>query len=111
MKTKLITIGANRGKPRIWLEGQWLHELGFVRGAHFTAAIDGGALKLRLASADKPGARTVSGKDKGDRPNPIIDLSGDWLTPMVTPDRKLAVAMSKGRLVITRPTATAQVNV
>lgn len=106
MKTKTITLGANRGKPRIWLEGAWLHDLGFVRGAHFTAAIDGGTLILRLAKADASGARTVSGKDKGDRPNPIIDLAGDWLQPMATADRKLTIAMSKGRLVITKADAT-----
>jgi DNA (cytosine-5)-methyltransferase 1 len=105
MQTKLITIGTNRGKPRIWIEGEWLHNLGFVRGAHFTATLDGRVLTLKLAKADAEKVRTVSGKDKAGKPHPIIDLAGEWLQPLVTADRKVTLAMAKGKIVITRPDA------
>ena len=62
-------IGANRGRPRIWLEGKRLTAVGIGRGDRFrTHKVDGG---VNIA-IDPDGRRKVSGK--GDRP--IIDIVG-----------------------------------
>lgn len=106
---KIIALGTNKGKPRIWIEGSWLHDLGFSRGRSFTATLSGQTLTLALCAERTPGRRTVSGKDKGNKPHPIIDLTGEWLTPMITADRRLALSGSRGRIVIT-PALADQVN-
>lgn len=101
-KTRTINLGANKGKPRIWLEGIWLHDLGFTRGAKFSAKVttdeNGSRLILR---PDADGERTVSGKDKAGKPNPIIDLTGDWLAPFITKARKLTIKQRAGPITIT----------
>ena len=62
-------IGANRGRPRIWLEGKRLTAAGIGRGDRFrTHKVDDG---VNIA-IDPDGRRKVSGK--GDRP--IIDIVG-----------------------------------
>lgn len=64
-----LTVGENRGAPRIWLEGKRLLEAGFTRGAKVRATTHDDAVVLTL---DEAGDRTVSGK--GERP--IIDVLG-----------------------------------
>ena len=62
-------IGANLGRPRIWLEGKRLTAAGIGRGDRFrTHKVDDG---VNIA-IDPDGRRKVSGK--GDRP--IIDIVG-----------------------------------
>lgn len=100
-KTRTINLGENKGKPRIWLEGIWLHDLGFTRGAKFSARVttdDGPKLIIR---PDVDGTRTVSGKDKAGKPNPIIDLTGEWLAPFITAGRKLTIRQRVGLITIT----------
>lgn len=107
---KTIHIGENRGKPRIWLEGIWLHDLGFTRGSTFACVLSPGpasesgrdTLTIFLHTGTVYPKRTVSGKDRGDKPNPIIDLSGEWLRPLVSADRVLTVTARRGRIVITK---------
>jgi len=68
------TIRANRGRPRIWLEGKRLVEAGYERGVRFDVVPlplrDGGMVLAQ--NEDGTGKRKVSGK--GDRP--IIDIVG-----------------------------------
>lgn len=98
--TREMRMGLNRGKPRVWLEGQWLHELGFVRGSAFWVSLLDGALTLTTGRADGfAKLRTVSGKDTANgRPHPIIDLSGDWLGPLGS--GALTLTGSQGLIVI-----------
>ena len=68
------TIRANRGRPRIWLEGKRLASAGFERGVRFDLIqlpLRDGGLLLAL-NEDGGGKRKVSGK--GDRP--IVDIVG-----------------------------------
>ena len=68
------TIRANRGRPRIWLEGKRLAAAGFERGVRFDLTLGTkryGGLLLYL-NEDGSGKRKVSGK--GDRP--IVDIVG-----------------------------------
>lgn len=68
------TVRANRGRPRIWLEGKRLAAAGFERGVRFDVTLGTkryGGLLLEL-NEDGSGKRKVSGK--GDRP--IVDIVG-----------------------------------
>ena len=68
------TIRANRGRPRIWLEGKRLVEAGYERGVRYNVIQlplrDGGMLLVQ--NEEGTGKRKVSGK--GDRP--IVDIVG-----------------------------------
>lgn len=65
-------IGTNRGKPRVWLQGNVLAVAGFTRGDHFSISIKAGQL---LISKQVDGKRKVSGKEQV----PIIDLASEEL--------------------------------
>ena len=74
------TIHANRGRPRVWIEGKRLTSAGFHRGQLFNVEVKPSnrvMLRFRLAFAQEQtaGMRKVSGK--GDRP--IIDIVGTLL--------------------------------
>ena len=66
-------IRANRGRPRVWIEGKRLVLAGFQRGCLFNVVVGDRGLTLNIA---KDGSRKVSGK--GERP--LIDLVGALLT-------------------------------
>ena len=74
------TVRANKGKPRIWIEGKRLIAAGFLRGERFTLTTHDTGIVLKL---DAEGSRKVCGK--GERP--LIDLSGGGCSPMVTGDQ------------------------
>jgi hypothetical protein len=65
-------IGLNRGKRRLWLEGEVLSSNSFYRGDKFTAVIEKDELQIY---ADPDGNRTIAGT--ADRP--IIDINSDKL--------------------------------
>ena len=66
-------IRANRGRPRVWIEGKRLVSAGFQRGCLFNVVVGDRGLTLTIAVE---GSRKVSGK--GERP--LIDLVGALLT-------------------------------
>jgi len=74
------TVRANKGKPRIWIEGKRLIAARFLRGERFTLTSNDAGIVLRL---DPEGSRKVCGK--GERP--LIDISGGGCAPMVTGDQ------------------------
>jgi DNA (cytosine-5)-methyltransferase 1 len=73
------TVRANRGKPRIWIEGKRLEHAGLSVGDQFDTLRAVGQLVINKRAN---GARKVSGK--GERP--IIDLSGASCAPFSTGD-------------------------
>lgn len=86
-------VRANRGKPRIWLEGKRLDHAGFTVGARYNLDVVGGLIRMRLA---EDGARKVSGK--GERP--IVDLSGRSCEPYTTGDPVLVEYHPSGLVLI-----------
>ncbi|WP_286714977.1 DNA cytosine methyltransferase [Marinobacter sp. tcs-11] len=89
------TVKINRGKPRIWLEGQRLARGAFTQDTRYNISFKNGTVTLK---ACKDGDRKVSAyKDK-----PIIDLNskevGEWF-PVGT---KLRAVVRRGRIVIRR---------
>lgn len=71
---KTLSIGENKGAPRVWLEGRFPERAGFAPGSRFRIEAikgrDGVALRL-----DDSGARRVSSKVRGERDIPVIDLN------------------------------------
>ncbi|SEU40294.1 DNA (cytosine-5)-methyltransferase 1 [Burkholderia cepacia] len=69
-------IGANRGKPRIWLQGLELEKAGFQPGASYEIDVKGNSVVLTV-KAD--GTRIVSPKKVRERTLPVIDLNSKAL--------------------------------
>lgn len=65
-------VGANKQKPRLWMEGEKLTRAGFVRGARYDIELSNGLVTLVL---NEQGSHQVSGKDKHNRSIPIIDIN------------------------------------
>lgn len=70
MNVKTLNVGMNRGKARLWIEGNWLVQAGFVRGmAYRVDALPANGMLLIVADPD--GSRKVAGTDV----RPIMDLT------------------------------------
>jgi hypothetical protein len=83
VQTQNYVVRANRGKPRIWLEGKRLLFAGFECGGRFGLGIEILAGKEALVLvADPRGSRKVSGKNH----RAIIDICGDSCKPFKTGD-------------------------
>lgn len=75
MTTLELKLGANRGKPRIWIEGKALLASGFAPGLPFHASFAPGRIVLTLGALAGAKSRTVSGKMRASGPHPIIDIN------------------------------------
>lgn len=80
---------ANRGKPRIWIQGKRLAAAGFTPGRQYLVNRWPDNMVLTLIPADRDPCkspnfevRKVSGKGS----TPIIDLSGKGCAPFITGD-------------------------
>ena len=81
MTIQNYVVRANKGKPRIWLEGKRLSASNFSAGDRFEIIHTRSAEQLvMLRKID--GGRKVSGK----LGRPIIDLSGSSCLPFATGD-------------------------
>lgn len=89
------TVKVNRGKPRIWLEGQRLARGEFIPDTRYNLTFSDGEVVL---TASKDGSRKVSAY----KTKPIIDLCsmevGEWFAV----GTKLEAIVSRGRIVIRR---------
>lgn len=70
------TIGANRGKPRVWLQGLELERAGFAPGQSYEIVVKGKSVVLTLSN---DGSRTVTPKQVRSRTMPVIDLNSKQL--------------------------------
>lgn len=72
----LKKLGAHRGAPRLWLEGNAPARAGFLPGARFRLEKrpERGAIVLRIAA---DGDRVVSKKERGARERPVIDVNSN----------------------------------
>lgn len=91
-----VTIGSNKGKARLWIQGKRLAAAGFVaKETLYSVSIEPGRLVIAIT---REGDHRVSGKGE----MPIIDLNTDdllWLGPIGT---KLEIAAQRGKLVLRR---------
>ncbi|CAM5357514.1 hypothetical protein SSTU70S_05547 [Stutzerimonas stutzeri] len=89
-------IGANRGKPRIWLEKLEVSSAGLKAGDRFDVHVKGGTIVLK-ANAD--GSRVVSGKDdKKGGANPVIDINSSELLALFDGMAAIRVVQREGEI-------------
>lgn len=92
-------IGANRGIPRIWLEGVHPGKGGFLPGVRFNASVNKARSLLTLEIMED-GLRIVSGKKKGDHQIPIIDLNSKELLSIFDGIESVRVLVQDGKISI-----------
>lgn len=97
-------MGANRGAPRLWLEGGRLERCGFHAGAKFLVELDLVQRQVRL-KLDPAGDRAVSGRKRtlasGDvRSTPIVDIAGASLAAALGGEgARLRAVLATGEIV------------
>ena len=100
LRRSAATLGENRDRPRVYLQGRWLALAGFTTGESIQAEYDNGTLTLRL---DDAGDRTVSSK-RGDIP--VIDINNAQLCQALGDvGTTLQVVTRRGTITITPPKA------
>lgn len=93
-----LKLGANRGNPRVWIEGNHLLRAGFTPQSKFRATFQPGSIVLELA---EDGDRTVSGRTRDGRPLPIIDINAAQIGQMLGDTSRIAVKIRTHRIEIT----------
>ena len=100
LRRSAATLGENRDRPRVYLQGRWLARAGFTTGESILAEFNNGTLTLSL---DDAGDRTVSGK-RGDIP--VIDINNAQLCQALGDvGTTLQVVTRQGTITITPPKA------
>lgn len=74
----LCRVGTNKNAPRIWLEGSSPDRGGFKPGTRYTVTADK-EKTLLILEVQEQGVRIVSGKKRGDKEIPVIDLNSQEL--------------------------------
>lgn len=88
-------IGQNRGAPRVWLEGAQASVGGFNPGARFDIQVRGQTIVLQ---ANPDGSRVVSGKQAGERVNPVIDINSKELLAIFDGMAAVRVAVKENEI-------------
>jgi DNA (cytosine-5)-methyltransferase 1 len=81
MDVSINSIGVNKGKARVWLQGEMLARAGFVPQSLYEVTYADGAIVLvklnNLLQSVSGRIRNVSVRSRNDREIPIIDLNSD----------------------------------
>lgn len=98
----ITTVGERKGSPRIWFEGAKLEREGYHKGNHYQVD-ESKPDRLTLVRVDNPdNSRVVSGRKRGSKQVPIIDLNSQALAKWFQISDKLRVAIRRGKIVITK---------
>jgi len=97
IRTSVLSIGENRGKPRIWIEGKFLELAGFKSGRKVKTTYGQNEIIITL---DSTGDHTVTPGRKAGR-YPILDYCNSTIRSAIQHAAKVEVKTSHGRIVIT----------
>jgi DNA (cytosine-5)-methyltransferase 1 len=93
MRTSTLRIGEHRNNPRLWLQGKWLAQHGFVPGSGIDVQFSRGRIDIT------PGEqRKVSGKKDG---TSVIDLNTGRIREAIRGAEQVTVTCERDRIVIT----------
>lgn len=95
-RTSQISLGENKGTPRVYLQGRWLLTAGFEPGDQYE--IDFGNSEVKIIRSPS-GRRKVSGKAKNTIP--VIDIQSTELGAALRNANKLVVAAANDSITIT----------
>jgi DNA (cytosine-5)-methyltransferase 1 len=101
------TIGTNKTRPRLWIEGVKLGAAGFTKGARYTLSFEDGTMILEL---DPDGSRKVSGKTRHGRDIPIMDIALKELDDHFGTDARVRVVFTQNRITVSLHHETAAQN-
>lgn len=93
-----VKLGENRGKKRVWLEGQKLAREGFEPGMKLDMKLEDSKLVLRVAPT---GRYTISKRERNGRISPIIDVMASELAKLFDGVEMLRVLIRDGVIVVT----------
>lgn len=92
-------LGANKGAPRLWLEGNRPLRGGFAPGSRYNVQKDE-VKKMLTLEIVQDGVRVVSKKQKGDKELPIIDINSTELLSMFAGMDSVRVVIAEGRIFV-----------
>lgn len=92
-----VKLGENRGRKRLWLEGQKLLREGFEPGMKFDLDLHESSLILRVAST---GRYTISQRVRNGQVQPIIDVTANELANLFSKVQTLRVLIRNGKIVV-----------
>lgn len=92
-RTSVLSVGSNKNRPRIWVEGKYLEALGFAADSAITVEFGSGRIEVRLA---QDGGRKVSSR----RDRPIIDMNTAEINNAIGNAEKVEVRGAYGVLEI-----------
>lgn len=106
-RESVVKFGQNRGVGRIWLEGKWLTEMGFIVGSRYSLSLGANKAIILCAQPGSAGSHgTVSGRTSGSRPGAIIDINSKEIAAHLGDTDRLKVVADHGVITIT-PTKSA----
>lgn len=95
-RQSVISIGENRDKPRIWIQGRYLEQAGFNRGTPIRISYQDKAITIEPVTE---GENHVSGT--GNRA-PIIDINTLKISESFPKTKKVKVTVESGRISISQ---------
>jgi DNA (cytosine-5)-methyltransferase 1 len=97
IRTSVLTIGENKGTPRIWIEGKYLKQAGFEQGQKVRTEYGQNQIIITLAP---DGDKLVSGGRSAAK-NPVLDYQNTDITRAMNAAKKIEVKTRFGQITIT----------
>lgn len=97
IRRSVLSIGENKGQPRLWIEGRYLEKAGFVPGSTVKTEYGDNQITITVASG---GDHTVSSGRKSGRA-PVLDYNSSAIRDAIASASKVEVCTRFGTIVIT----------
>jgi hypothetical protein len=91
--TTTLTIGANRGAARLWIQGNILTRAGWLAGSRWSLSVTDGTITL---TRDPDGARKVSGNAR----RPVIDSKDPRIGAALPTGTRVCVLVTRDTITI-----------
>ena len=95
IRTSVISIGENKGAPRLWLEGNYLREAGFEQGSAIRIKFEENKI---LVTLDNEGNHVISKK----KDKPILDINNQKIAEVFDKEKKVQVIIRVAQIEIKR---------
>lgn len=92
-------VGLNRGKKRIFLEGQKLSREGYAPGMLFNLTVKDDQLQIVLSETGKYKISRRKNRTTGDE-LPVIDITAQEMAELFAEDEQVRVLIQQGRIVV-----------
>lgn len=96
-RTSTLSIGENRGMPRIWIEGKYLGDNGFAKGTQVKTEWSAGRVVITPVEDGEDGDHTVAER----RGRQVLDYAGKAISQAFDGAEKICVCTDHGKIVIT----------